>query len=393
MRTKILLTLGFFLLVWFPAQAQDATPDAPGTFQISYDETVQQSITPGGFYDTWRLSAQTGDVIVAYMRASNGLAPFLAILDPSSDVVAQSTAGEVNGEVTVEWTVVTAGIYTVYASRVDDQYGTTTGDYELEVRNANPQPNAVDPYENATFQCQDFEAATAITVDFGDDPDQTSAYRISVYGFDGLQPVINIYIPDLNVSDCSSDGRFMGGDVLTLPNDMTLTVPEGDSPIAGRLNISGADRMGIISLTIGAAYRLPGRYVVVIEGLHIGAQDGDSISIGSGPLAAGSPVLLYMVRAQNSRLDPFVQAVLNDGTLLTCDDAGRRTCAGDVPTFRDSSIVFSEGNPLVGSRFDAGLLLAPALGELLTVGMTSFEYRTSGEYALVIIGQLPAATP
>jgi hypothetical protein len=396
MRMKILLFLSIFLVMIAPVYAQDATPtlDAPGNFPITYDETVNQTITQGAFFDTWRIQANAGDTIVADMTASNGLAPLVAILDPGSDTLATSIAGEVNGSVSVEWTVVEAGIYTIVATRVDNEFGTTTGDYVLQVRNANPQIPTLDPMEQAVFQCQDFEAVNIVSVDFGDDPGQTDHYRISVYGFDGLQPVIRLYIPSLNLNDCSRDGRFMGGDTLSLPNDMTLTVPEGDSNAAARLNITGVEDMGSINLVIGAAYRLTGRYALVIEGLQIGGdRDVDTITLMNGALAASSPVLVYMVRAQNSRVDPVIQTRLEDGTLLACDDAGRSTCMSDVPSFRDSSFTFVDGVPIVGTRFDAGLLVAPGLREGLDISFASFDFRTTGEYALVIIGQLPAVTP
>jgi hypothetical protein len=395
LKLKIFLLLSLFLMVIFPVQAQEPTPDAPGSFPISYDETVNQTITQGGFYDQWHLQANAGDTIVVYMTASNGLAPYAAILDPGADTVATSIAGEVNGVVTVEWTVVEAGIYTIVATRVDDEFGTTTGDYELLVRNATSAAPTMNPMEEAVFQCTDFEAANVISLDFGEDVGQTDQFRISVYGFDGLQPVIRIYIPSLNLLDCSRDGRFSIGDVLSLPNQMALTVPEGDSHTAARLNLTGVQEMGsIISLTVGAARPTTGRFALVVEGFQIGEDhDVDSFTLTNGALAAASPLLVYMVHAQNSRVDPFMFTTLSDDTQLTCDDAGRRTCMSDVPSFRDLGFTFSDGNPLIGTRFDAGLLVAPVLREHLDISVTSYDYRTTGAYALVIIGQLPALTP
>jgi hypothetical protein len=395
-KLKIFLVLSLFLMVIFPAQAQDATPDinAPGNFPITYNETVNQTITAGGFYDTYRIQAIVGDTIVVYMTASNGLAPYVAILSPGSDTLATSIAGEVNGMVTVEWTVEETGIYTIVATRVDDEFGTTTGDYELQVRNANPSIPTIDPMTEAVFQCQDFEAVNVVSLDFGEDAGQTDQYRISVYGFDGLQPVIRIYIPSLNLLDCSQDGRFMVGDVVSLPNEMSLTVPESDANAAARLHLTGIEDTTAISLTVGAARRTPGRFALVIEGLQIGEdQDIDTITLMNGALAAASPLMVYMVHAQNSRVDPFIFTTLADGTQLTCDDAGRRTCMSEVPSFRDLGFTFVDGNPLVGTRFDAGVTVAPAWSEQLNISFTSYDYRTTGAYALVVIGQLPAVTP
>ncbi|NWF69934.1 MAG: hypothetical protein HXY40_12685 [Chloroflexi bacterium] len=390
-----IILLGLFsalLCLALPAWAQDATPDAPGTFNISYEEVVQQTITSGGYFDTWRLVAQVGDVIVVYMRASDGLAPYVAILDPGSNQVASSAAGAVNGEVTAEWTVTQAGIYTIVATRVDDEFGSTTGSYELQVRNANPVQPTFAP--EIIFQCQDFTAANVLNVDFGDDAGQTEGYRVSVYGLDGFLPVIRVYLSIANVTDCSQDESGMAGDVLTLPGGETFTVPEGDIRTAARLTFGGVERLGEVNLTIGSANSAPGRYVLVIEGLNVGTtQDVDTIRVSSGPLAAGSPVLVYMVRAANSRVDPYMESFTLDGSVLVCDDAGRRTCLSQVPAFRDAALLFADGTDLIGSRFDAGLQIAPIYDAPLQINSSSFGGNTAGFYALVFIGQLPITNP
>jgi len=127
-----------------------------------------------------------------------------------------------------------------------------------------------------------------------------------------------------------------------------------------------------------------------IEGFQIAdAFDTDFVSVRIGPLAAESTSMdLYMVAAENSRLDPQVE-LLAAG--LVCDDAGRRGCA-DVPSFNRAGATIHEGEAttIVGDRFDAGLRLNPGSPDPLGIELRAFNGNTTGEYALVVIGELPA---
>jgi hypothetical protein len=107
-----------------------------------------------------------------------------------------------------------------------------------------------------------------------------------------------------------------------------------------------------------------------------------------GPLAAESTSLsVYMVAAQNSRLDPFM--ILPD-TGETCDDSGRTGC-DTLPTFSGAGAVLHEGDgtTLRGDRSDAGLLLTPGNPDPMAVELSSRDGDTRGAYALVLIGELP----
>jgi len=98
-------------------------------------------------------------------------------------------------------------------------------------------------------------------------------------------------------------------------------------------------------------------------------------------------MLVYMVAAENSRLDPQLELL---STGLVCDDAGRRGCE-DVPSFNRAGATLheGEGTAIVGDRFDAGLRLAPGNPDPQDIELRAFDGNTTGNYVIVVIGQLP----
>jgi hypothetical protein len=93
-----------------------------------------------------------------------------------------------------------------------------------------------------------------------------------------------------------------------------------------------------------------------------------------------------MIGASDSRLDPFVRLDTPEG--IECDDAGRRGC-DEVPSITGAGVAINDGVTITGDRFDAGLRLAPGHPDPLTLELSSRKSGTYGEYALLVIGELP----
>jgi hypothetical protein len=390
MLLKHALMASLFLLLAVPALAQDQTT----VEDIAYDDVVEGDLTHEAFFDWWQLQAIAGDVIVVKMTASEGLAPLIGILEPGGDLVARSdTSGdaEVNGSAELEYTAAVSGQHTIVATRVGLVDGATTGHYVLQVRRANPAFTYDNPYQQVVFPCEDFEAATAATLEFAEDVEQATSYRITVYGLDGFEPVIRVNIETPEPFEfCNVNADRTVGDTFTLPGEETRTVQEDQLQSVSQLILNGADEMGTVQVTLGSARGQPGRYMAIIEGFNIADDfDRDFISARIGPLAAQSTsMLVYMVAAENSRLDPQVE-LLEAG--LVCDDAGRRGCE-DVPSFNGAGATLHEGSgaTIVGDRFDAGLRLNPGNPDPLGIELRAFNGNTAGDYVIVVIGELPA---
>jgi hypothetical protein len=386
---KYLLVVGVCLMLAVAAGAQDDTKVTVET--ISYDQTVTDTINNDAPYDWWQLQAQQGDVIVVNMSASDGLAPLLGILDPGGDLVASTldNPAELNSSLELEYTAQVNGIHTLVASRVGRLEGTTSGSYALLVRRGNPSVNVDENYQDVVFRCQDFEAATVTTVIFGDDVAQADTYRISVYGLDGLQPVIRVHLSEPDITDCSQDGHAMPGDEYTLPGEETRTLTEPVTT-ASQLTIKSADQMGTVTLTIGSRDSQPGRYMAVIQGLQIAPRtDRDTVDLRLGPLAKDTTLSVYMIGDEKTRLDPVMRWLSIDGEGdVLCDDAGRRDCEA-IPTLTGVGVRFNDNVNVIGDSFDAGLHLAPGNLDPMTLELNSREGDTQGGYSLVLIGELP----
>jgi hypothetical protein len=294
--------------------------------------------------------------------------------------------------VTLEYTAPVDGEYRIVATRVGNENGTTTGDYELLVRRANAVMERENPYQEVAFRCQDYEVTNAAVLEFADDPDHLDFYRISVYGMDGFVPVIRVYLDALDLTDCAQDFQAMDGDSYTLPGQDTVTVTGDLLNFAAQLTVRGAKDAGSVSLTVGSKNGASGRFLVVVEGFTISpSRDTDYIRVGQGPLAALSPLLVYMIGGKNERLDPSMRLMSSDpeNNGIICDDAGRRGC-DDVPPINDLRIHISvQDVEIAGDRFDAGVLLPRGATELREIELSSFSGNTEGKYVLVLMGELP----
>jgi hypothetical protein len=394
------LVLGFIVIFTaLPVLAQ-SDPNTPTVLDIQYDAVVHDTITSAAFYDWWTIEASANDDIVIDMAAGDGLQPLIGILDGSGDLVARSDDGEANATVTLEYVIPTAGHYTIVATRVGNADGTSTGTYSLRLRRANSPVVNTDPYQDVTFPCKDqgFEATTAATIAFQEDPTPNMQHRITVYGIDGFRPVIRVNFDGPNAQPfevCNIDAEFTVGDTFTLPGEDTRTITADNLDTVSQLVLSGAEKMGLITVTIGSKDGQPGRYVAVFEGFAIEPNnDADAFEVRIGPLAAKTTsITAYMVAGDSSRLDPFM-TLPESG--LTCDDAGRGDCS-TVASIAHAGVVLHDGGnhtvSYIGDRSDAGILINPGNPDPVGLQLSSRSGDTHGAYALILIGQLPPRQP
>jgi hypothetical protein len=384
---KAILLLGLCLMaVPVFAQSSETNTVAP----INYDDIVEDNITDAAFFDWWKVQVTEGDEVVIDMSAAGGLQPLIGLLDVGGDLIARSQDGAADDTVTLDFVVPSSGEYTIVATRVGNADGTSTGAYSLRLRLANPTVVEVNPYQDVTFRCEDYEVTTAATLAFQEDSSPGLVQRVTVYGINGFQPVIRLNTENPEPFElCNTDAEQAVGDVFTLPDGVEGTVTADNLTSVSQLIVRGADQAGFIKLTIGSKDGTSGRYVVVIEGFSIEPDnDSDAIEVRVGPLAAETTAIqMYMVAGENSRVDPFMT---RPDTEETCDDAGRKGCEA-VATFNGSGFTLHEGTgtTIIGDRSDAGLLINPGNPDPVVVTLNSRSGRTHGTYALVFIGELP----
>lgn len=385
MGRNLLILFGLLLALAAPVSAQD---DAPMIATINYGSAVEDTITDAAIFDWWQVQAAEGDQLVVEMAASGGLEPLAAILTPGGDIAARSPDGAADATITLEYTAETSALYTIVATRVGGAEGTSTGAYTLRLRPANP-PNRPNEYQDVTFRCDDFEATTAATVSFAEDPKTRMRHRVTVYGLDGFKPVIRLrFSANTEFSDCNVDAEMTTGDTFTLPGEEIQTITADTRDTVSQMILSGAENMELITLTIASRDGQPGRYAAVIEGFTLERGDRDAIEARIGPLPAVSTGLtVYMVGTANSRLDPYIYLPETDEG---CDDAGRLGCES-VPSFTGAGFTLHEQGVVTikGDRNDAGVILPPGSTEPVMLVLGSRNGETYGDYALVLIGELP----
>jgi hypothetical protein len=356
---------------------------------ITYGETVSGDITAEQFFDLWAFEAFAGDTIIVQMSAADGLLPLIGILASSGDVVARSEDGTFNATVSAEYVIPANGVYTIVATRVGRDQGTTTGSYTLLLDAVQlPTP---DPYQDVTFRCLEYEVATVLTLEM-DDALVTPAvpYRINVYGLDGFRALVRLTSTERDPNLCRTGNHETAGDTLILPDEQPLVITPEMTVNNYELAVTNPELLGTLTVTIGSVDSAAGRYVAVISGLNIeDAAQPDRLIARVGPLAAAQGVTqVYMMSDDNanSRLDPYILLQPNE---QGCDDAGRRGCL-ELPSFAGAGVRYDREYDLIGTRFAAGIRLRQNDLEPQILELGSFAGNTGGRYALVIMGTLPA---
>ena len=393
--TRCLLLL--VLLVPLSRTLAQPDDDAPTVAPLNIGATITETITENAIFDWWVIELDAEQTINITMTGADGLAPLLGLLNEQSTLVTRSQDGQPNGTVTLSYTAEESGEFRIVATRVGNQSGTTTGRYTLqagEPSTAQPTPTA-NPYREVTFTCSGADEFTnLLTLEIEEDPDQSDLVDVSVYGLDGAQPILRNTLEfdfepfaDQFCVQGEQDGVGGGvGDRLQLPGEDELTF-EGGIPKTN-FNPPGAFD---IQMNIGAEDLDGGHFVVLISGFTV-APDGDRdlLEIGRGPLAQDTPLDVYAVSDKSSRLDTFVERIDAGTTVLEdCDDAGQRDCE-QVPPIDGLEWYSAEYDRTVrGGRFDGGLRLPTGTPEQQRVLFGAFDGRTSGDYTIVIIGEIP----
>jgi len=395
MQRLILLIIVGMLVI--PTLAQEPEPtDQVNFYDIFYDVPVQGRITDTTYFDFWRFSAMAGDEIIVRMKGEGGLAPLIGIAGSNREVIVRSDMDENGGQLpdaepntTVElrFTVPINGEFSIVATRAGREAGSTQGDYTLVITRANSADiQREQALQAVEFRCNEDIVTSALNIQLPN-PSQPTTYRLTVYGLGDFDPAIRIFAGlEDEYKYCTTDGQNTIGDEVAFWDTPTIVIDESSKTAQYSLNSVG--ELGQLTFTIASVSGGRGQYIAVLEGLTLTeVNQVNPMDAQIGAVALGSSFIIYMLKSPETRIDPFMAQSLFDGSLISCDDAGGRGCDA-IPSASTIAISLSDGTEIHGDRFSAGLELTPEGLELLNLQFMSRAVNATGDYTVIIIGEL-----
>jgi len=235
-------------------------------------------------------------------------------------------------------------------------------------------------FGDVVIRCNNADADVMASLRF-EQPISTVLYTVRVYGLDGLQPAFAWETTLADDLEPCREGEAVENVSLTLAGDSFDTAIQ-----RAELNIDSDTNMGTISIAFAALNGTRGRFIAFIDGFTLEhASDTLRLDVDAGAYAiAQTPLLLYMFKTDPlSRLDPLIEESVSE---FTCDDAGRRGC--ERLRFASEYAITDGIITLMGGRFDAGFQIEAGDLDVHTLELGSRAGRTSGSYAIVIVGEI-----
>ncbi len=396
---RYILCLIIITLWLMPTHAQEPAPtDTVTRLPIPYDVPVTGVITDTSYFDFWLFYANEGDEVLVRMMGENGLAPLIGIAGSNREVIVRSDMdenggqlpdAEPNGVAELRFIIPTGrgGEFSIVATRVGIESGTTEGTYQLIISQTSSEAMRREQARQAVeFRCGDQIVTSALNIQLPD-PRQPTNYRLTVYGFDDFQPAIRIFggIED-DYQFCTTDGQKTAGDSITVWDESVII--GDDTTHTAQYGINSVGGAGQITFTIASVNGGRGRYIAILEGLTLTEPNQiNPLDLQMGAIALGSPITVYMIKNDATRIDPYIRQVNIDGEHW-CDDAGGRGCE-TVPSATSIRVALFDGVVVQGDRFSAGLTLTPETIDLINLQFMSRANQATGGYYLVFIGELP----
>lgn len=227
-------------------------------------------------------------------------------------------------------------------------------------------------------------------------------YTATAIGKDGYDPIIGVG-DESGINLCQDDDRAARQYSVSLPTTGVVDAANTSTQMPFFHSNSG---FSTISLVVGSADGSNGEFVLVLEGMAVTTNDGKgegagdpyAVRVTQSMVDSGVPLNIYMI-AKVQELDPFMQLVhadntvveLDDGTRVECDDAGTNSCWGESTDLSDSYVSDAPNSGIPGGSVDAmmnisleGMTLdSDPDNNWFNFLMTSTDQRTFGDYIVV----------
>jgi len=227
-------------------------------------------------------------------------------------------------------------------------------------------------------------------------------YTATALGIDGYDPIIGVG-DENGISLCEDDDSAARQYTVDLPTTGFVDSENTNSQMPFFHENSG---FSTISVLVGSTDGSHGEFVLILEGMAVtnndgkgeGAGDPYAVHLTQSMVDSGVPLNIYMI-AKVTDLDPFMQLVhsdntiveLDDGTRVECDDAGTSSCWGESEDLSDSYVSDAPGEGIPGGEVDAMMnisldgieLDSDTNNNFFNFLMTSANQRTFGDYIVV----------
>jgi hypothetical protein len=225
------------------------------------------------------------------------------------------------------------------------------------------------------------------------------SYTATAIGVGDFDPILAIRDEDGRTL-CSDDDSDGAAYIANLPT----TGPIGPSNRTAHkpFTYSGS-ALGNVSFIVGSFNSTAGEFVLIIEGLAVTSSDGRGdgagdpfyVNVTPNVIASGVPITAYSI-AVTSALDTLLSivdeddltVVLDDGSFVSCDDAGNTSLCYGLSERLDSYYVSrTNGRRVPGGQYDSMLQIPSDVfdpdGVFVEYRFSSSEQRTFGDYVAV----------
>jgi hypothetical protein len=227
-------------------------------------------------------------------------------------------------------------------------------------------------------------------------------YTATAIGVNGYDPVIGVG-DSSGINLCQDDDPAARKYTVSLPSTGVVDSSSSNTQMPFFHSNSG---FSTISLVVGSPDGSSGEFVLVLEGMAVTSNDGKGEGAGDpygvhltqNMVDSGVPLNVYMI-SKVEDMDPFMQLVhadntvvtLDDGSSVECDNAGTKSCWGDSQDMSDSYVSDGPNSGIPGGSVDAMMSISldgmtldkDPNNNWFNYLMTSKNQRTFGDYIVV----------
>lgn len=354
----------------FTFELGETSAEAGDYLDLTYGQSQQGMIDDSVPAVTYRFRGSEEDVVTITMsRAGGDLNPYLFLLDASGQLLYEDNdSGGENGDARIVYTLPASGEYLIIAARQDQEQGTTSGSYLLDLVSDSPPPTETEtPGPAVPVLPEEYTGLPQLAYGDSAEGELTNARFMDIYVFEGTQgDAVVIDLESLNPDDLNALDPYLilldNERIPLIEHDDIVEGEERDAHIEFTLPRTGyyaivATRFDQEAGTSTGPYRLT---------LDVAAVEPAAVTAGAAPIGKLAPAALEAAEP--------IQDTFDQGLRLY-------TFTAPAGTLVDLTVTTDPG-------VDSILILADRnLVEVLSSGtgaLTGVTLPTTGQYLVML---------